>query len=44
MVEHFADAASGRARLFCPPEDSIANSLVLDALAEAARTGNTVNL
>jgi len=44
MVEHFADAASGRAQLLCPPEDSIANSLVLDALSEAARTGNTVNL
>jgi len=44
MVEHFADAVSGQAQLLCPPEDSIANSLVLDELSEAARTGNTVNL
>jgi len=44
MVEHFADAVSGRTQLMYPPEESIANLLVLDALSEAAHTGNTVNL
>ncbi len=44
MVERFADAVSGRTELMCPAEDSIANMRVLDAIAEAARTGKTVNL
>ena len=41
MVEHFADAVAGQCRLEVPPEDSVQNMLVLDALAEAARTGLT---
>jgi predicted dehydrogenase len=44
MVEHFAAAALGGAGLEFPPQDSIANMRVLDALAEAARTGRTVRL
>jgi predicted dehydrogenase len=44
MVEHFADAVSGRAQLLYPPEDSVANIRVLDALSEAAHTDTTVNL
>jgi predicted dehydrogenase len=44
MVEHFADAATGQTQLLYPVEDSIANMRVLDALATAARTGNSVNL
>ena len=44
MVEHFADAVRGQAKLLYPAEDSIANMRALDALAEAARTGNTVNV
>ncbi|MBW2482628.1 MAG: Gfo/Idh/MocA family oxidoreductase [Deltaproteobacteria bacterium] len=44
MVEHFADAVNGQAQLLYPAEDSIANMRVLDALAEAARTGNTVTV
>jgi len=44
MVEHFADAVTGQAQLRYPAEDSIANMRVLDALAEAARTGNTVTV
>jgi predicted dehydrogenase len=39
MVEHFADAALGRAPLEFPPEESVANMRVLDALAQAAREG-----
>ncbi len=44
MVEHFSDAVLGRVELDCTPDESIANMRVLDALSEAARTGNTVNL
>jgi predicted dehydrogenase len=44
MVEHFADAAMGRSELMSPPEESIQNLRVLDALAQAARTGKTVKL
>lgn len=44
MVEHFADTVLGRAQLMYPPQDSIANMLVLDALSEAAANGKTVNL
>ena len=44
MVEHFADAVTGRTELLYPAEDSIANMRALDALAEAARTGKTVNI
>lgn len=44
MVEHFADAALGRRPLEFTPEDSIANMRVLDALAEAARTGRSIDV
>ena len=44
MVEHFAAAISGDRPLDYQPEDSIANMRALDALAEAARTGNTVRM
>ena len=44
MVEHFADAAMGRTVLRFPTADSIANMQVLDALARAAKTGQTVKL
>jgi len=44
MVEHFADAVLKKTDLFYSPDDSIANMRVLDALSEAARTGNTVSL
>ena len=44
MVEHFADAVLGKERLAFTPEESIRNLRVLDGLAEAARTGQTVRL
>lgn len=44
MVEHFSDAVLGRTELDRTPDDSVANMRVLDALAEAAKTRNTVNL
>ena len=44
MVEHFADAVLKRTTLVYSPQDSIANMRVLDALSEAARTGNAVSL
>jgi predicted dehydrogenase len=44
MVEHFADAVLKKTRLNYSPYDSIANLRVLDALAEASRTGNMVSL
>ena len=44
MVEHFADAVLKKNDLFYSPDDSIANMRVLDAIAEAARTGNTVGI
>ena len=44
MVEHFADAATGRTELMFPPADSIENMRVLDALAQAAQTGATIKL
>jgi predicted dehydrogenase len=44
MVEHFADAVLKKTDLFYPPDDSIANMHVLDALALAARTGRTVKI
>jgi predicted dehydrogenase len=39
MVEHFADALLGRSALAYPPEESMANMRVLDALSRAARSG-----
>jgi predicted dehydrogenase len=44
MVEHFNDAVLGKSKLNFLFEDSIANMKVLDALAKAALTGNTVKL
>lgn len=44
MVEHFADAARGNVPPACTPADSVANMRVLDALAEAARSGKRLNL
>lgn len=42
MVEHFADAVMGKASLAFPPSESVSNMRVLDALGEAARTGEAV--
>ncbi len=44
MVEHFADAVLGKATLALTPEESVRNMRVLDALAEAAKTGKTIKL
>jgi len=44
MVEHFADAVQQKTNLNFSPDDSIANMRVLDAIAEAARTGKTVRV
>jgi len=44
MVEHFVDAIRGQAPLEYLPSDSIGNMRVLDALAVAARTGETVRV
>ncbi len=44
MVEHFADAVLNREILAFSANDSVYNMQVLDALAEAARTGRTVAL
>jgi predicted dehydrogenase len=44
MVEHFSDAVLGKSKLNFLFEDSIANMKVLDALAQAALSGNTVKL
>jgi xylose dehydrogenase (NAD/NADP) len=44
MVEHFADAVLGKTELMYSPGDSICNMRVLDALAQAARSGETVQL
>jgi predicted dehydrogenase len=44
MVEHFADVVRGSTDLMYPVVDSIGNMRVLDALAQAARTGETVEL
>ncbi len=44
MVEHFADSVLTGKPLLWPVEDSIANLIVLDGLAQAAKTGQTVRL
>ena len=44
MVEHFGDAVLGRTGLRFSPHESIGNMRVLDALAEAAQTGRTIDL
>jgi D-xylose 1-dehydrogenase (NADP+, D-xylono-1,5-lactone-forming) len=42
MVEHFSDAVSGKIPLTFSPEESVLNMKVLDGLAEAAQTGQTI--
>jgi xylose dehydrogenase (NAD/NADP) len=42
MVEHFADAVLGNGSLDFPPEESVNNMRVLDALAQAARESRPV--
>jgi D-xylose 1-dehydrogenase (NADP+, D-xylono-1,5-lactone-forming) len=44
MIEHFADAVAGHSALEITLDESIANMRVLDALAEAMRTGASVRL
>ena len=44
MVEHFAAVVADQRAPLVHPDDSIANMRVLDALAEAARTGSTIEL
>jgi D-xylose 1-dehydrogenase (NADP+, D-xylono-1,5-lactone-forming) len=44
MLEHFSDAVLEKSKLDFQVEDSFANMRVLDALAQAALTGNTVKL
>jgi predicted dehydrogenase len=44
MVEHFTQAILGKTPLAFPPEESVRNMQVLDALAEAAQTGGSVIL
>ncbi|CAB5152102.1 hypothetical protein D3OALGB2SA_4868 [Olavius algarvensis associated proteobacterium Delta 3] len=44
MVEHFTEAVRGRTRLEYSPEDSVRNMRVLDAMADAARSGKTIHL
>jgi xylose dehydrogenase (NAD/NADP) len=44
MVEHFSDAVLGKSTLNFLFEDSVANMKVLDALAQAALSGDTVKL
>jgi predicted dehydrogenase len=44
MVEHFADVVLGNADLMYPAADSIGNMRALEALAQAARTGETIKL
>ena len=44
MVEHFADVVLGNTDLMFSLGDSIGNMRALDALAQAARTGETVKL
>ncbi len=44
MVEHFADVVRGAVAPAYPVADSVANLKVLDALAEAARSGRSVSV
>jgi predicted dehydrogenase len=44
MVENFAGAILAETELELSPEESVRNMQVLDALAEAARTGKTIKL
>ena len=42
MVMHFADAVLGKKKLVYSPQDSVLNMKALEALAQAARTGTTI--
>jgi predicted dehydrogenase len=44
MVEHFADAVVAKSELMYSAGESVRNMLVLDALAQAAQTGKTIDL
>lgn len=44
MVEHFSDAVLGHSAPLVTPEESVGNMRVLDRLAEAARTGQTLSM
>lgn len=44
MVEHFAEAVLGRVPLAYAPDDSVLNMKALDALAQAAQSGRTIDL
>jgi predicted dehydrogenase len=44
MVEHFSEAVLRRTALAFSPEESVHNMKVLDGLAEAARTGRTIEM
>ena len=44
MVDHFVDAINKQTALAYSPADSIANMRVLDALAQAARSGESLRL
>ena len=44
MIEHFAELVLGRESPLYDPEDSIRTMQVLDALAEAARTGKSLKV
>lgn len=44
MVEHFGDVVLGHSLPAMPPAESVRNLRVLDALAQAAQTGRTVEL
>ncbi|NIN66487.1 MAG: hypothetical protein GTO63_17725 [Anaerolineae bacterium] len=44
LVKHLGAAVSGETELDLPPEESVGNMRVLDALVEAARSGKTVVL
>jgi predicted dehydrogenase len=44
MVEHFAAATMGQTPLAHAPQDSVFNMAVLDALAQAARSGSSITL
>lgn len=44
MVDHFADVVRGRTQPLIDPQESVKNMRVLDALAEAAQTGQRVSI
>lgn len=44
MIEHFSQAVMGKCNLAFPPEESINQMRVLDALARSARTGVKIKL